>query len=225
MPSSRVRLEDLALRIARPQRVLGLQRRDRMHRVRAADASPAHARGGRAAAPCPAFTSSAMAPTVSSIGACGIDAVLVVEVDRRRCRAATGSPRTPASRSRACRRRPGTTRPRRARSANLVATTASFAPRAVSACPTQLLVARPTRTRPRCREGRCPCRARGGSPSIERLLSRARRTRSCPCSRGRSPGSGVRSVRACASSSRSTSGRSCTARGGRVKIAGCGFPA
>ena len=43
--------------------------------------SPAPLRTGRGSAPCPGATSSAIAPTVSSIGVVGVDAVLVVEVD------------------------------------------------------------------------------------------------------------------------------------------------
>ena len=72
--------EDFVLRVAAPERVFGLQRRDGMDGVRAADrlrrrlGQPQVAHLARA-------TSSAIAPTVSSMGVYRIDAVLVIQVD------------------------------------------------------------------------------------------------------------------------------------------------
>ena len=54
-----------------PQRVLGLQDADRVHRVRPADGARRRPRTDPGSAPCRCRTSSAMAPTTSSIGTAG----------------------------------------------------------------------------------------------------------------------------------------------------------
>ena len=96
--------QDVVLDVALPQRIFGLQRGDRMDGGGAAQRLGRRLRRGRCGGPFPRWTSSAMPPTVSSIGIVGIDPVLVEEVDRRRCRAAAASLRRRGGHFPGCRR-------------------------------------------------------------------------------------------------------------------------
>ena len=92
------------LEVPGPQRPLALQRRDRVHGAPRGgrDAALASDRPRKRTLPC--STSSAMAPTVSSIGHLRVDPVLVVRGRSRRRRAGAGSPRRRRARSPAGRR-------------------------------------------------------------------------------------------------------------------------
>ena len=68
MPSCRACLEQTLFGIASPQRVLSLQRGNRVRRRAHAESSPARLLTARDAGPCRPSTRSASAPTVSSIG-------------------------------------------------------------------------------------------------------------------------------------------------------------
>ena len=81
MPSSSSVGRISRLGLAPPQRVLALQRGDRVDGVRAADGPHARPRTGRSAGPSPASISSLTVPATSSIGDVGVDAVLVEQVD------------------------------------------------------------------------------------------------------------------------------------------------
>ena len=187
MPSSRQVGRTLVLGVAAPERVLGLQRGDRVDGVRPADRLRRRPRRGRGSAPCPARTSSAIAPTVSSIGVVGIDPVLVVEVDRLDAEPLEAAPRRPArtysGRAVDAER---TRRPASRTLPNLVAsTTRSRRPRDGAA--DQLLVACRRRTCRRCRGTSPRARARGGWWRSTPPRPGRRRTPTSPCSRGRGP--------------------------------------
>ena len=194
------RRQDLRLDVARPQRVLGLHRRDRVHRVRAADRLRARLREAEVA-----------------------DLALPrrARPSRRPCpRSACSGRRGAGSRGR-CARRPGARSEASHAAAHVLGAAVDRAHGGPPSAPGSILmpnlVARKTSSRrpaialPTSRSLVCgpymsevsrklqPSSSARGSCAAPRLRRSRRRTPTCPCSRARSPRPRGRPVQACVS--------------------------